>query len=667
MESEDRPNPDELLRAVSREEERGKKGRLKVFLGMAAGVGKTYAMLEDAHKLKRKGFQVVVGIVNTHGRKETAELLKGLEILPPKNLKYKGAIFEELDLEAILQQKPDFVLVDELAHTNIPGSRHVKRWQDVQELLDNGIDVATTVNVQHLESLKDVVETITGVIIRETVPDSMLESADFIEMVDLTPTELLLRLKEGKVYLGSQAEVAMVHFFQEDRLTALREMALRFAADKVDHDLRGMVSTVERRQEWKPRERLLVAVSHSPHSQKLIRTTRRFAFTLDAPWIALHVDTGGAFDEEEREMLAKNLTLARELGADVITTQDPDIAEAIQRIARQKQVTQIVVGRPPQRPFFGLFSKTSLLDRLADECKDIDVHVIRQSPLGTAAKTNKKKRKITLGFSYLATFGLVCAFTAVNLLLLPFVGYQVVGVLFLMGILLLSLVFRKGAVFFGAILYGLVWDYFFIPPIGTFTVGENEDRLLLGLYLLTAFVTGILTDRARIRKEMLIKREATSQALYEIVRQIATSPTFEEIVMGVKSRLEVILNGQVELCIKRMDNGLDMAMLQAKEQACASWVYANNKEAGWSTATLPSSKYLYIPLKGYREMVGVLAYRPFDERGISSEEKDFLFTAGHQLACYLERRFTEEVKRQLEQSEQIEKIYQQVYRRLKAD
>ncbi len=661
---EDRPNPDELLKAVTHEEKSARRGQLKIFLGMAAGVGKTYAMLEFAHKLQNEGRGVVVGIVNTHGRKETEALVHGLTVLPLIRLEYKGSTFEELDLEKILALKPDTVLIDELAHSNIPGTRHPKRWQDVEEILDNGINVITTLNVQHIESLKEVIETISGITIRETVPDSILENAAYIEMIDLTPQELLERLKEGKVYLGDQAEIARVHFFQEDRLTALREIALRFAAEKVDHDLRGMVSTIERANDWKPRERLLVAVSHSPLSQKLIRTSRRLAFQLNAPWIAVHVDTGLELEPEDAQMLTKNLALARDLGAEVVSTQDPDVVTAIERIARQKQVTQIIVGRSPSKPIFGLWKRKSIVDRLATECSDLDIHVIRQAASERVYKEKKPRKSSQRSGSevpYIQIFWWVVLLTALNLFLDPYVGYKIVGFVFLIGISLLSLFYTKGPVFFGAILYGVVWDYFFIPPVGSFVITNNEDTVLLLLYMLTAIMTGSLTDRGRKNRELLIKREETAHALYEIVRLIAISPTSREIVEAVKLQLESVLDGTVKFIIKRQGNGLQFdAEANPKEQATAAWVFENGKEAGWSTDTLAASSNLYIPLKGYNEIVGVLTYRSLYNEPLSFQERTFLYSASQQLAYYLERRFTEEQERENELLAQAERIYDQM-------
>lgn len=665
MADEYRPNPEELLKVVRREESQRRKGKLKIFLGMAAGVGKTYAMLEEAQKLKSEGVDIIVGSVATHGRQETAKLLQGLEIVPEKWIKYKDAVFEELDIDAILKRKPQIVIVDELAHSNVPGSRHPKRWQDVMEILDNGIDVYTTLNVQHIESLKDVVEHIAGITIRETVPDIIVDQAAFIELVDLTPHELLRRLKEGKVYLGDQSAIAASHFFQEDRLTALREIVLRLAAEKVDHDLKGMVSTVQREDAWKPRERLLVAVSHSPHSQKLIRITRRLAFNLDAPWIAVHVDTGEELDENDRATLAKNLTLARDLGAEVITTSEADIAEGIQRIARQKSVTQIILGRTPTR-FWNIFSQSSLMERLAKECSDIDLHVIRQTLF---PKSYGKKLRLAGSrgnfFSYFTVLCFVLALTTFSWMLLDTIGYKIVGFIFLMSIMLMSLFFKKGPILFGSILYALIWGLFFIPLQEDYAPHLNEDIVLLIFYFITAVCTGVLIDRGKKNKEMLVKRERSIEALYDIVQEITSSPNQAELLNSIKERMCTVLDGKCDIAIKKMDDGLifdDSHTLfkNEKEKAAAIWVFQNGKEAGWSTSTLPMSENLYVPLKGHKDIMGVIAFRPKDSRELNIEEKNFIYTVGQQLANYIERVFSEEKNRQYEQHKQIEKIYHSI-------
>lgn len=661
-----RPNPDDLLESIRKEESQKKKGKLKIFLGMAAGVGKTYAMLEAAQKLRKEGVDVVVGAVDSHGRRETENLLEGLSVIPMKKVSYRNYVFDELDIDAILERKPSLVLVDELAHSNVPGSRHPKRWQDVMELLDHGIDVYTTLNVQHIESLKDMIEKITGITIRETVPDLIIDQASSIELIDLSPDELLQRLREGKVYLGDQSILAAQNFFQEDRLTALREIVLRYTAEKVEHDLQGMVSSIERPEGWKLRERLLVALSHSPHSQKLLRITRRLAFNLDAPWIALHVDDGRILDKEDEEMLAKNLALARDLGAEVITTTGSDISQAIQRVARQKSVTQIIIGRPPSPWIFNVFQPNTLMDHLAKECSDIDLHVIRQTLFSKKYGKRLSWPKMSLQISpYLIVLGTVFALSLFSWYSLAFIGYKVVGFLFLLGILILSLFFRKGPVFFGSILYAVIWGVFFIPTQTPTAETSNEDLILLAFYLLTAIFMGILTDRARKNKELLAKREKSIEVLYDIVRKIAAAGTVDEAITSVKDGLSSALDGRCEIILP--DKGGDLHFDETiplfkndKERAAAQWVYQNGKEAGWSTTTLPFAQCFYIPLKGSKEVVGVLAFIPKDAKELKIEEINFLHTAAHQLANFIERMKGEERAREYEQHKQVEKIYQSI-------
>jgi len=665
--NDDRPNPDELLEAINRQENKNIKGRLKIFLGMAAGSGKTYAMLETGKRQQKEGVDVIVGLVKTHGRHETAQLLEGLRILPLKTISYKETAFQEFDIDEILRLKPALVLVDELAHTNVPGSRHPKRWQDIIEILDNGIDVYTTLNVQHIESLKDIVESITGIVIRETVPDIIIETATYIELVDLTPTELLQRLKDGKVYLGNQSEVAARNFFQEDRLTALREIVLRFTAEKVDHELHGMLSTIERTISWKPREKLLVGVSPSPNAQKLIRTTRRIAFTLNAPWVAVHVNTGQLLNETDTMRLEQSLALARELGAEVIATNDTDITDAIKRITRQKGITQIIVGRPPKPSFFNFFNRFNLVDRLAKECNDVDVHVIRQ-PI-TAYYNRSKSYSFTLpakASSYLIMTIIVCLVSLLCWLMLPMVGYRSIGFIFLLSILCLSFFFEIGLVFLASTAYAFIWGFFFIPNVGSLIVASPEDQALLGLYLLTSLITGFLNDKTRKQKELLTKREASARALYEITREMAMA-TSQEVLESLKLRLGKILNGTCEILIKQEASELvfetsSKIEQEEKEKNAALWVCENGKEAGWSTTTLPSTKHLYIPLQGFHEIVGVLAYKPYANTFLKIYEKNFLYTVAQQLATYLEKQFSKEKERHIENLHQMDSLYQSIFK-----
>lgn len=662
MLEEDRPNPEALLHVVQLEEEKSKKGKLKIFFGMSAGVGKTYTMLEDAQQRKAEGVDIVIGIVNTHGRKETDALTIGLPAIPEKSINYKGSTFTEFDIDTTLKRQPQIVLIDELAHTNVPGSRHPKRWQDVIEILDAGIDVYTTLNVQHIESRKDVIEEITGISIRETVPDSILELASQIELVDITPTELLKRLKEGKVYLGPQSEIAAKNFFQVDRLTALREMALRFTAEKVDHDLHDLLPSQEKTGPWKATERLLVAVSSSPHSLRLIRAARRYAFILDAPWIALHIDNGRKLSQKDSEQLTKNLTLARELGAEVITAADFDIGKALQRIAKQKNVTQIVIGRSPKKHFFrNLFTTSSLIDLLDTDSSDIDVHVIRQDksiPSQTPTLFNIEFTSRAADYWWATLFTIVIA--GICDIFSSVISYHSMGFIFLFSLICFSLLFSSGPLVLAAVLFSLMWGFFFIPSAGVSAIGDFEIALFISFFGM-ALILSILTERIRERERLLRHYEQKTMILYEIVREIATAPFSKELFNSICERLNNLLNGKSEFFLKDVENGLiiesETGLLEdEKEKAVANWVFDNGKMAGWSTDTLSSVKNLYIPLKGSKEIVGVLTFQPIPPRSLQPEEVNLLQTICQEVANYVERTFREEKDRKAEYMNQIEKI-----------
>lgn len=669
MNSEERKDPEEILSAIKREESQSNKGRLKIFIGMAAGVGKTYAMLEEAKKLQQAGVNVIVGIVDTHGRNETAFLLQGLKIIPEKTLDYKGIKCQDLDLESILHLQPGLVLVDELAHSNIPGLKHTKRWQDIIEILENGIDVYTTINVQHIESLNDIVKRIAGVAVKETVPDFIIEKATSIQLVDLTPDELLKRLKEGKVYLGDQSQIAPLHFFQKDRLAALREMALRYVAEKVERDLRNSVPTSENVIDWRLREKFLVAISHSPYSQELIRATKRLASSINAPWIAVNINNGQSLSEKENNQLVQNLKLASDLGAEVVTINDTSIVDGIKRIAKQRGITQIILGRTPKYLSFDIFKKSTLLDRLSTECTDIDVHIIRQESL--TAKTHRfnfsspNSEQIT---PYVFVFLYVCLLNTINWFLLSTIGYKVIGVIFLIGILSLSFFFRKGPIFFASILYAFAWDFFFIPPAGQLIIASNEDLALLALYVLTAIVIGILVDKARTQKEMLAKNEASTRLLYNIGQRIALAHSTQTAFTSVKEQLSKLFNGEFEILAKQIHNGaLDIPiplLVEGIEKNTILWVFENGKEAGRFTDTLPSAKSLYLPLKGFHEVMGILIFNPKTNKSLLPEEKGILYAVCNQLANYLERLFSAEITKQYEQLQQTENIHQAILSRL---
>lgn len=630
MGNEDKISPEEHLISIKKKLKGKTLGRLKIFLGMAAGVGKTFTMLKEASLLKQEGIDPVIGVICTHGRKETEKMVEGFTILPPLKIEYLGKTFDELDLDAVLKLHPDLVLIDELAHSNIPGARHPKRWQDVEEILDQGIDVYTTLNVQHIESLKDTVQSIVDISIRETVPDLILERASAIQLVDLTPEELLQRLREGKVYLGEQSKLAIDHFFKIDRLTALREMALRFTAEKVDKDLQDLEGESGRFEHWKPRERLLVAVSEDISSQRLLRAGRRIAYNLSAPWLAVYIDQGSKLAPKDQELLENNLKLARELGAEVLTLSDESIVNGIERIAKQRGVSHIIVGRPAKEGIIERIFKTSLFDKLANKCPGIDVHVIRHE--GIAVRT---KKLISPYFNFEAAPYLGAILVSLLLTMsvyftLPYIGEKVAAFFFFLGMLFLSLFVRKGPLFFASIITALFWTFLIIEPIDSFEINLNEDRLILILYFLTIVSAGILIDRMKTHQAMLEKRETTLQTLYDITRLLSEDNINESTLRLVEDRVGKVLKGE---CVLLLKEGYDhfkcidksSFQMDEKEKNAALWALENGKESGFSTTTLPLSKNLYLPIKSSQKVIGVLCFSRNEREPLTTQEKNFLF------------------------------------------
>ncbi len=651
MTEETRRSPEEFLKIIKKEEEEKKKGRLKIFLGMAAGVGKTYAMLQEARELRDSGIDVVVGIVETHGRKDTEALLEGFEKLPPQTLTYREKEFNEFDVDKAIKRKPEVILLDELAHSNIPGSKHAKRWQDVFELLDSGIDVYSTLNVQHIDSLNDIVKGITQITVHETVPDHVIERSNAIRVVDLTPDELLLRLKQGKVYLGDQSVIAVRNFFHSDRLAALRQLILRYGADKVDRDLKAFAPLQERLAGWKPREKLMVLIDEDASSQQIIRATRRLAAGLDAPWIALHVVTSTHIDPKLTEQLSKNLALARELGAEVVTLSNPDLYEAIKQAARTREITQIVLRKERQK---------HIVKKLTEESSVIDLHIINLE----ASNPPRKMRfePPTWSMQYIWVLLSVLLITFACWFALPLIGYKVIGVLFLLAILYFSLFFRKGPLLFAAVLSAIIWDILFIPERGSVLINETEDIALLILYILTAGITGILVDRQRQQKELLSRSEESSEVLYAIARQIALEAPFETIYNSIRLHLERLLNGNVTILLKDKQNELEFESTNIfyedeKEKTVARWAFENGKDAGWSTSTFSTAQNLFIPLKGFRTVAGVLAYEPKTAEKLTIEQFNTLHAIAQLLAIHIERvSATEE-----EEGSQISALSEEVY------
>lgn len=485
MTSENRPDPDALLAEIAPPSIG--EGRLKIFLGMCPGVGKTFAMLLAGQARQEEGAEVVIGVIETHGRIETTAIAAGLGRIPRKKFTHRGVTLEEMDLDAILTRKPQLALVDELAHSNAAGSRHPKRWQDVMELLQAGIDVYTTLNIQHIESQRDVVRQITGVAVHETVPDSVIDRADEIELIDLTPEQLRKRLEEGKVYLGERAVTASTNFFREGNLKALREIALRITAEKADRDLRIFMRSRRIDGPWRSRERFLVAVGGSPFSERLIRLARRAATAVHGTWIAVSVDTGKTTDSAVQTRLETNLALARSLGAEVILTTGTSIADALLRVSRENNVSQIIVGKPLVHPVIEWLSGGSLVGKLIRHSGDIDITVVRADKSARPWKPDfsalgRPPFLRELGIGALAVTGT----TVLGMLLQPAIGYSTVGLLYLLAVLVSATVLSRAAILAMATLTAFAWNLLFIPPTLTFRIGGIHDTVLFGLYFVVA-------------------------------------------------------------------------------------------------------------------------------------------------------------------------------------
>lgn len=648
MNQQERPNPDAILASMREEEINKQKGRLKIFFGMCAGVGKTYAMLKAAQGLKAKGIHIVAGLAETHGRKETEALLEGLSIIPKISIDYRNVQIQEMDLDAILHLKPEYVIVDELAHTNTTGMRHSKRYQDVQEILEKGINVYTTLNVQHIESLVDTVEQISHVAVRETVPDSIMDAADEIELIDLSPEELLERLAEGKVYAPDRAVAATDNFFRKGNLTALREIALRKTAQRVDLQLKDYMDKNRISGPWKTVERLMVGVGPSPYSEQLIRWTRRIASTMEAPWIAVYVQTSQLLTADAEKRLKKNIALAQELGATLVTTTDDNVARALIREAGRNNVTQIVVGKSMSNPFMDLIHRGSLVSKLIHESGGIDIYVV-QSDMDAAKNKHKIKIEFPVPQSSLRQYFLSCALVVIAALACfvasSFINYRAVGMFLLFIVSILSLFSGRGPILIASILSAVTWDYFFIPPLYTFSVSQPSDVLLLILFLAVALVSGTLTSRVKKQERAVRFREQYTAALYSLVNELSSVESVDEIANASIANIGRIFESRVSFYLAAGSDEINSEPHaestfkpdSPKEHDVAEWVFKNKKTAGKGTDTLPFAQAVYYPLLLNGNCSGVIGLvsspgheLPFDKEGLLQM---FL----HQISLALER------------------------------
>lgn len=666
-------DPDLLLLDLEKRNQRGKSnGKLRVFLGMCPGVGKTYAMLRAAQERKNEGIDIVIGLVETHERKETKKLVENLEIIPRKKINYKNVELEEMDLDNILIRKPQIVLVDELAHSNIPGSRHIKRYQDVEEILAAGIDVYTTINIQHVETRSELVTKITGIEVRETVPDTIISNANQIELIDLNPDELIKRLNEGKVYIGERAVNALNNFFKIEHLVALRELALRFTAEIVDHHLISEMSEKGIKGAWHTTDRLLVAVSHSPYSPKLLRAARRKAQTLEAPWIALYIENGIHLSNDDKVQLNKNIKLAKDLGAEFISVYDDNVGDAIKRIALQRNVSQIIMGRPDKR-MFDLFKGGTLLDQLTYNLTDVDILVLKQE------KKNKKSLRLRFAKLFEIHSGIQSYYNSLTTILITslflhyfrnFIGYRSIGYFYLLIVLFVSSVASKGVIFFTALVCALSWNYFFIPPFGTFHIEHREDIMLFVTFFVVAIVTGYLSNQKRKKNEILIEREERTNLLYEVTKKIAKASSSNEVLNIGKEAIKRILsfeveifpiNGNDEFKLDLEFTNSSILLLNDAEKAVVTWSLKNKQKAGFLTETLSSSSIQSIPISTINKNYGVVVLKRTNNEVISHLNVSLVETIIQLMSENLEKIFYQKESEANSLLRESEKLHQALF------
>jgi two-component system sensor histidine kinase KdpD len=634
-----------MLKLAQAEENDQGRGKLKIFLGYAAGVGKTYAMLEAAHERKAEGRDVVAAYVESHGRADTDALLEGLETIPRLHLDYQGVLLPEPDIDAVLSRKPQIALMDELAHTNAPGSRHEKRWQDVEELLAAGIDVYTTVNIQHLESLKDIVAQITGVVIRETVPDSLLDQGTEIRLVDIPPDELLQRLREGKVYIPEQAARATEKFFRTGNLIALRELSLRRAASQVDDDMRAYMESRDIRGPWPVAERLLVCVSGSPYSERLVRITRRLADELNVPWFTVYVETPGSgrHVQENRERVWKDLRLAEALGAQVATLTATSVADALIDYAVRHNVTKIVVGKPT-KPRWREFLLPPLVDQLIRLSGAIDVYVvsIESAEADQGAPADKAARPIGLS-GFVASLILVAAATLACLSVRTILAPTNTVMVYLLAVVVAALRFGLKPAILAAFLGVLAFDFFFVPPHLTFAVADTQYIITFMALFTVGVIISSLVSKVRERAETLRERESQTNSLYSLSRDLAAAAEMEGFMEAVVRNMGESLGAKVAVLLPEGDRLKVAAASKGlspgeKELAVADWAFRNMRPAGRGTGTLGSAELLHLPLQASGTHLGILGVRLANEAGYRTPQTRRLLDAFvNQTAIAMER------------------------------
>jgi len=631
---EKRPSPEAMLKLAKAEEAKDGRGKLKIFLGYAAGVGKTFAMLEAAWQRRLEEREVVAAYVESHGRFETDSLLAGLEIIPRARIDYKGVTLQEMDIDAVLGRKPQLALVDELAHTNAPGSRHEKRWQDVEELLAAGIDIYTTVNIQHFESLNDIVAQITGVKVQETVPDRLLDETSEIRLVDIPPEELLQRLREGKVYIPEQAARAAEKFFKPGNLIALRELSMRRAAARVDEEMRSYMEIRSIAGPWPVTERLLVCISGSPYSEQLIRTTRRLSDETKAPWHTVYIETPGGSKHirENREQVWRYLRLAESLGSELATLTATSVSQALIDYAVKNNVTKIIVGKPT-KPRWLEFLQPPLVDQIIRLSGTIDVYVVSIADAEKKPKASVAQPSKPVPWSgYMKSMALVIAASVLCELVRPFLAPTNLVMIYLLAVVLAATRLGLKPAIMTAFLSVLFFDFFFVPPRFSFTVYDPEYLLTFAALFTVGVVISTLVSQTRERAEAIRQREVQTSSLYYLSRDLAAAADVEGISRAViknveeslEARMAVLLVEGKNLELKAASHDLH---LDIKELAVADWSFSNRMPAGRGTETLISASLLYLPLQTTAGVLGVFGIKLKGKADFESPEHRRLLNA----------------------------------------
>ena len=669
----ERPDPDQLLARVERDKAKARRGRLKIFFGAAAGVGKTYAMLLAARERRSENIDIIVGLVETHGRKETATLLEGLEVLPPQLIEYRGTTLREFDLDAALKRKPSIILVDELAHTNAQGCRHPKRWQDIEELLDAGIDVYTALNVQHLESLNDDIGQISGIRVWETVPDTVFEEANEIELVDLPPDELLDRLKDGKVYLPQQAQEAIKNFFRKGNLIALRELALRQTANRVDAQMLDYREDNSIREVWQVSERILVCIGPNALAERLVRAGKRLANSLRAEWIVVYVETPELqrLPAEKRDGVLRILRLAEQLGAETVALSAPDMSAAIVKLSNERNINKIVMGKPTRRGWKRLLLG-SVVDMLISDAHNINLYLLgsprherggirdkseislyRKNPLpGLSGRLSSQKKGTTLGY----VWAVAVTVASTVLAYLMFGKFELANLImvFLLGVVFIATRFGRGPSIFASFLGVAIFDLLFVTPYFSFSVSDSQYLVTLLAMLTVAMLISNLMANVRSQAKVAGHRERRATVLYAMSKDLTASQSEDEIVRTAVHHLYTEFGSRNVILFPDANGSIiyptGQAMpesLHAADLSVAQWVMDHNEIAGQGTHTLPGAEAIYIPLSNKETMLGVLVLLPVNLRRVFlPEQQKLLETFLGQIAQAIIRvRLTEQARK----------------------